>query len=461
MYAYAVANLPKRWFTGEGPIKMQLTIPTPAEKILQTLDEHGYEAYVVGGCVRDSVLGRDPHDWDITTSASPEQVKEIFDRTIDTGIQHGTVTVMIDREGYEVTTYRIDGEYEDGRHPKEVSFTSSLEEDLKRRDFTMNAMAYNPSKGLVDLFGGMDDMENHVIRCVGNPMERFQEDALRIMRAVRFSAQLGFAIDDSTRQAITALAPNLKYVSAERIQAELVKLLTSPHPDYFRVAYETGITREFLPEFDACMETEQNTPHHCYTVGEHILHSTLNVPADKVLRLTMLFHDIAKPLMKTTDENGCDHFKKHAEKGETVVKGILRRLKFDNDTIDKVTRLVRWHDERPEPSMKAVRRAVNRIGEDIFPMYLVVRKADLLAQSTYRREEKLEHLMKIEECYNQIREEAQCVSMKSLAVSGRDLIQAGFKPGPEMGQLLNRMLDHVLEVPEDNTKEKLMAFIKE
>ena len=461
MYAYAVANLPKRWFTGEGPIKMQLTIPTPAEKILQTLDEHGYEAYVVGGCVRDSVLGRDPHDWDITTSASPEQVKEIFDRTIDTGIQHGTVTVMIDREGYEVTTYRIDGEYEDGRHPKEVCFTSSLEEDLKRRDFTMNAMAYNPSKGLVDLFGGMDDMENHVIRCVGNPMERFQEDALRIMRAVRFSAQLGFAIDDSTRQAITALAPNLKYVSAERIQAELVKLLTSPHPDYFRVAYETGITREFLPEFDACMETEQNTPHHCSTVGEHILHSTLNVPADKVLRLTMLFHDIAKPLMKTTDENGCDHFKKHAEKGETVVKGILRRLKFDNDTIDKVTRLVRWHDERPEPSMKAVRRAVNRIGEDIFPMYLVVRKADLLAQSTYRREEKLEHLMKIEECYNQIREEAQCVSMKSLAVSGRDLIQAGFKPGPEMGQLLNRMLDHVLEVPEDNTKEKLMAFIKE
>lgn len=440
---------------------MQLTIPTPAEKILQTLDEHGYEAYVVGGCVRDSVLGRDPHDWDITTSASPEQVKEIFDRTIDTGIQHGTVTVMIDREGYEVTTYRIDGEYEDGRHPKEVCFTSSLEEDLKRRDFTMNAMAYNPSKGLVDLFGGMDDMENHVIRCVGDPMERFQEDALRIMRAVRFSAQLGFAIDDSTRQAITALAPNLKYVSAERIQAELVKLLTSPHPDYFRVAYETGITREFLPEFDACMETEQNTPHHCYTVGEHILHSTLNVPADKVLRLTMLFHDIAKPLMKTTDENGCDHFKKHAEKGETVVKGILRRLKFDNDTIDKVTRLVRWHDERPEPSMKAVRRAVNRIGEDIFPMYLVVRKADLLAQSTYRREEKLEHLMKIEECYNQIREEAQCVSMKSLAVSGRDLIQAGFKPGPEMGQLLNRMLDHVLEVPEDNTKEKLMAFIKE
>ena len=461
MYAYAVENLPRRWFTGEGPIKMQLTIPTPAEKILQTLDEHGYEAYVVGGCVRDSVLGRDPHDWDITTSASPEQVKEIFDRTIDTGIQHGTVTVMIDREGYEVTTYRIDGEYEDGRHPKEVCFTSSLEEDLKRRDFTMNAMAYNPSKGLVDLFGGMDDMENHVIRCVGDPMERFQEDALRIMRAVRFSAQLGFAIDDSTRQAITALAPNLKYVSAERIQAELVKLLTSPHPDYFRVAYETGITREFLPEFDACMETEQNTPHHCYTVGEHILHSTLNVPADKVLRLTMLFHDIAKPLMKTTDENGCDHFKKHAEKGETVVKGILRRLKFDNDTIDKVTRLVRWHDERPEPSMKAVRRAVNRIGEDIFPMYLVVRKADLLAQSTYRREEKLEHLMKIEECYNQIREEAQCVSMKSLAVSGRDLIQAGFKPGPEMGQLLNRMLDHVLEVPEDNTKEKLMAFIKE
>ena len=292
MSAYAAENRLRRWFTGEEHTNMKLTIPSNAEKILHILEENGYEAYVVGGCVRDSILGRNPNDWDITTSASPQQVKELFQRTVDTGLQHGTVTVLMDKEGYEVTTYRVDGDYEDGRHPKQVMFTSSLEEDLKRRDFTINAMAYHPERGLVDLFHGMEDMEHKIVRCVGDPMERFHEDALRILRAVRFSAQLGFTIEEKTKAGIQALAPNLKCVSAERIQTELVKLLVSPHPDYLRVAYETGITREFLPEFDACMETEQNTPHHCYTVGEHILHGLLLVRPDKVLRLTMLLHDI-------------------------------------------------------------------------------------------------------------------------------------------------------------------------
>lgn len=228
---------------------MILEIPKNAETILHILEKAGYEAYVVGGCVRDSILGRSPDDWDITTSAKPEQVKALFHRTVDTGLQHGTVTVLMEKEGYEVTTYRVDGEYEDGRHPKEVTFTASLKEDLKRRDFTINAMAYNPSSGLVDLFGGLEDIERKIIRCVGNPLERFTEDALRIMRAVRFSAQLGFAIEEETRKALKVLAPNLKHVSAERIQVELVKLLMSPHPDYLRVAYEAGITAEFLPEF--------------------------------------------------------------------------------------------------------------------------------------------------------------------------------------------------------------------
>ena len=226
---------------------MILEIPKNAETILHILEKAGYEAYVVGGCVRDSILGRSPDDWDITTSAKPEQVKALFHRTVDTGLQHGTVTVLMEKEGYEVTTYRVDGEYEDGRHPKEVTFTASLKEDLKRRDFTINAMAYNPSSGLVDLFGGLEDIERKIIRCVGDPLERFTEDALRIMRAVRFSAQLGFTIEDETRKALGVLAPNLKHVSAERIQVELVKLLVSPHPDYLRVAYETGITAEFLP----------------------------------------------------------------------------------------------------------------------------------------------------------------------------------------------------------------------
>ena len=250
---------------------MKINIPQKAAQILKTLNAAGYEAYVVGGCVRDSILGREPGDWDITTSALPEQVKELFRRTVDTGIQHGTVTVMMDKEGFEVTTYRVDGEYHDGRHPDAVTFTRSLEEDLKRRDFTINAMAYHPEHGLVDLFGGMEDIGKRIIRCVGNPVERFTEDALRMLRAVRFSAQLGFTVEENTKAALARMSGNLEHVSAERIQTELVKLLVSDHPDYLRTAWETGLTREFLPEFDACMETEQNTPHHCYTVGEHIL----------------------------------------------------------------------------------------------------------------------------------------------------------------------------------------------
>ena len=217
---------------------MVFEIPQKVEIIINILEKAGYEAYAVGGCVRDALLGRTPNDWDITTSAKPEQVKALFHRTVDTGIAHGTVTVLLEKEGFEVTTYRVDGEYEDGRHPKEVTFTACLEEDLKRRDFTINAMAYNPRKGLVDLFEGQKDLENKVIRCVGDPLERFTEDALRIMRAVRFSAQLGFSLEEETRKVLSVLAPNLKHVSAERIQVELIKLLVSPHPDYLRIAYE-------------------------------------------------------------------------------------------------------------------------------------------------------------------------------------------------------------------------------
>lgn len=437
---------------------MTLEIPYKVEKILKTLEQAGHEAYAVGGCVRDSILGRTPDDWDITTSARPEQVKELFHRTVDTGLQHGTVTVMLDKEGFEVTTYRVDGEYEDGRHPKEVTFTASLEEDLKRRDFTINAMAYNPSVGLVDLFGGMKDLDGKIIRCVGEPLERFTEDALRIMRAVRFSAQLGFVIEEKTRNALSVIAPNLKNVSAERIQTELVKLLVSPHPDYLRTAYETGITREFLPEFDACMETEQNTPHHCYSVGEHTLRSLLYVPQDKTLRLTMLLHDIGKPEMKTTDETGRDHFKMHGPVGEKMARAILRRLKFDNDTIRKVSHLVKWHDSRPVETPKSVRRAVNQIGVEFFEDYLTVQKADLAAQSAYKREEKLSRVQGVERIYREIMAKKECVSLSALAVTGKDLIEAGVKPGKEIGELLAQLLELVLEDPERNEKETLLAL---
>ena len=241
---------------------MNMWIPENVEWIIRELMAHGFEAYAVGGCVRDSVLGREPEDWDITTSAKPEQVKQIFHRTVDTGIEHGTVTVLIDKEAYEVTTYRVDGEYEDHRHPKEVTFTASLEEDLKRRDFTINAMAYNPQTGLVDIFEGIDDLNKKIIRCVGNPRERFDEDALRILRAIRFSAQLGFEIDNMTKEAMTEKAETLRDVSAERIRIELVKLLVSKHPEKIREAQRLGLTKVVLPEYDTIVGVEQHTPNH-------------------------------------------------------------------------------------------------------------------------------------------------------------------------------------------------------
>lgn len=439
---------------------MNIQLPDKVRQIIETLQAHGYEAYAVGGCVRDSLLGRKPEDWDITTSALPEQTKALFARTFDTGIEHGTITVLLDKEGFEVTTYRIDGEYEDSRHPKEVVFTRSLSEDLLRRDFTINAMAYNEQDGIVDLFGGTEDLRNQVIRCVGNAKDRFGEDALRMMRAVRFSAQLGFAVEEETKAAICQLALNLKNISAERIQTELVKLLTAPHPEQFRLAYELGITRVILPEFDALMSTEQETPHHCCNVGEHTIRALCACEGDKITRMTMLFHDMGKPARKFFDENGRAHFKGHAAVSEQMTKEILHRLKFDNETFRKVTRLVFYHDYRMPATFRNVRRAMHTIGEELFPYYLQVRRADTLAQSDYQRQEKLANLKEIEEIYRQILEQNQCVSLKALAVRGGDLIQIGVPAGPRIGEILNQLLEIVLEDPTQNQKEVLLQNAK-
>ena len=439
-----------------------IQLPEKVKFIIDTIMEAGYEAYAVGGCIRDSILLRKPSDWDITTSASPYQVKELFRRTLDTGIKHGTVTVMLDKEGFEVTTYRIDGEYEDGRHPKEVTFTRNLTEDLKRRDFTINAMAYNEKDGLVDIFGGLEDIRCKMIRCVGDPVERFSEDALRMMRAVRFSAQLGYRIEEETSNAIRVLAPDLKKISAERIQTELVKLLTSPHPDYLRMAYETGITKVVLPEFDLCMITEQKNPHHCYTVGEHTLVAMQAVRADKVLRLAMLFHDMGKPLCVTTDEEGIDHFHGHPSASEEIAGNVLHRLKFDNDTIYMVKKLVKYHDQYIEPQPKNVRCAIRKMGEDVFPLLLEVKEADVQAQSDFLREKKEKNLKDVRDVYQRILEEKQCVSLKTLAINGKDLIdQTGMKPGKELGEVLNELLDLVTEDPARNTREYLLKAAKE
>ena len=440
---------------------MKIELPRKVVLIIKNLQRHGYDAYAVGGCVRDSILNRKPEDWDITTSAKPEQVKRIFRRTVDTGIEHGTVTVLIGKDGFEVTTYRVDGLYEDGRHPKEVTFTSRLEEDLKRRDFTINAMAYNDDERLVDAFGGMRDLNYHLIRCVGDPKERFSEDALRILRAVRFSAQLAFPIEPETAEAIKSLAPNLEKISAERIQAELVKLLVSDHPERIQDACELGITKVVLPEWDDMVGVKQNTPHHKYDVAAHTVHALQNVKNDKVLRLTMLFHDMGKPVMKTTDENGRDHFKGHAIASEQIAKTVMKRLKFDNDTIRKVTKLVAYHDYRMEPTGANVRRAMNEIGVELFPYYLAVRLADTKAQSSYERRGKLENIIQIRELYRNALRNKECVTLKDLAVTGTDLINLGIAPGKELGTLLNELLDMVIEDPAWNQKGKLCDYVKE
>jgi len=460
-----------------------MKIPENVEIILDKLEEHGYEGYAVGGCVRDMILGREPGDWDITTSAKPEQVKALFRRTIDTGIQHGTVTVMLNKEGYEVTTYRMDGEYEDHRHPKEVLFTPNLLEDLKRRDFTINAMAYNPKTGMVDAFEGQKDIEEKCIRCVGTASERFDEDALRMLRGVRFAGQLLFDIERETLNAIREKAPTIVNVSAERIRTELTKLLVSDGADRLMLAVETGLSQYFLPELNKMLDTNQNNPHHCFSVGEHSLEAIRHInrlfkeqknmgeKEHVILAYAALLHDVAKPDCKTTDEEGIDHFHGHPELGEEKARKILRRLKFDNDTVSMVCRIIKFHDRRHETCYKdgeyqpkgkrAMRRLMNQIGVDAMPLLFLLQEADLLAQSDYKREEKMAMLAAGKRCYEEIVAAGEAVSLKDLAISGKDLIALGYKPGPQLGETLKGLLDVVLEAPEKNTVEILTEMAKE
>lgn len=436
--------------------KLVISIPEPVSYIINKLNRAGYEAYAVGGCVRDSILGRTPQDWDVTTSALPAQVKEIFHKTIDTGIKHGTVTVLLFEGGFEVTTYRIDGIYEDSRHPSEVTFTSNLREDLRRRDFTINAMAYHPDEGLIDPFNGMDDLKEKVIRAVGVPDERFEEDALRIMRALRFSAQLGFAIDPETLLSVKKFAQSLRLISRERIRDELLKLISSPYPETFRLAYETGITAVILPQFDVLMNTPQNNPHHIYNVGDHTLSVMENIPADKKLRLAALLHDMGKPETRSTDENGVDHFLDHHIKGAEFAEKWMREMRFDNNMIKDVSTLILYHDFLFSKDESGVRHAINKVGS-LFPDLLLLLRADTLAKSadyTERRMKKIDH---IEDLYLKIKERGDCTDIKHLAVTGADLIAAGVKPGPEMGRILEEMLEEVLCDPAANTKEYLLG----
>lgn len=451
---------------------MEFQIPEEVKYILDTLNNNGFEAYAVGGCVRDVILGKEPEDWDITTSAKPHEVKNIFRRTVDTGIIHGTVTVLLDKDHYEVTTYRLDGIYEDNRHPKEVSFTSNLEEDLRRRDFTINAMAYNPEKGVIDLFRGRDDISKGIIRCVGDASERLEEDALRILRAVRFSAQLGFQIEEDTRLAIKAKVKLLKNISAERIRVELTKLLVSDNPDRIRTLYELGISQVILPEFDCMMKTPQKNIHHAYNVGEHTI-KAISIVAGSIaenrfssqerciLRWTMLLHDIEKPSTITMGKDGQNHFRGHQDKGAITAKRIMKDLKFDNETLEAVVHLVRWHDYRFVLTPIGIRRATAKVGKEYMDLLFEVNFADTSGKAPENNRDKFIQLEEAKRLYRETIAKNECVSLKELDISGKDLIAAGFQPGRKMGLILQRLLDIVIEDPSINEKETLLNIARD
>ncbi len=442
---------------------MQIIInpPEDIQNILKILQGSGHEAYAVGGCIRDSILGRTPKDWDVTTNATPEEVKRLFPKTVDTGLKHGTVTVVLNGEAYEVTTFRIDGEYEDGRHPSHVEFTDRVGEDLRRRDFTINAMAWNKEKGIVDPFGGRADLVTGLIRSVGSPDDRFREDALRMLRAVRFAARLGFEIDDDTLKAMKEQGKLINKVSAERIRDELNGILTAGNPMKLSILRDTGILEYILPEVEACFRTAQNNPHHAYNVGEHSLRAVAAVEDDLCLRWTMLLHDTGKAVTRTTDEKGIDHYYGHPAKSVTIADNVLKRLRFDRKSIERILRLIKFHDREILPQPKAVARAVNAVGDDIFIDLLKVKRADKRAQTPKDIEKGIRYVDAIEKLYLELKEGNGCFSLKNLAISGRDLLNMGFSEGREVGIALKLLLDRVLEEPSLNEKQYLTEIAEE
>ena len=404
---------------------VRIALPKDVKHIIDVLMENGYEAYAVGGCVRDSILGRVPGDWDITTSALPMQVKGLFRRTVDTGIQHGTVTVMLGRNGYEVTTYRIDGKYEDSRHPESVEFTPKLEEDLKRRDFTINAMAYNDEHGIVDIFDGVGDLHRKIIRCVGNAHDRFDEDALRILRAVRFSAQLGFGIEENTARAAKELAVNLKRISSERIHTEFNKMLKSPHPDYFSVADAIGIMEIVLPEYHV-MSAEDKA-----FVGALAKECACQLPERYAAMLFMSG--------KYSEEDPAD-----------TAKRVLKRLKLDNDTINTASMLLRFGMLEITDDEPRIRHIIYETGDKN-----ILRILDFRAAYEKCIGNDITDVRRMYDICNMIFERGDCVSLKNLAITGRELIAMGVPAGRQMGEILNSLLMLVLDNPQLNDREQL------
>ncbi|MDP4180553.1 MAG: HD domain-containing protein [Bacillota bacterium] len=438
----------------------ELKLPDEVKYILNKLNSNGYEAFVVGGCVRDSLLGSKPKDWDITTNALPLETKALFKKTIDTGLKHGTVTVVMNNENFEITTYRIDGEYTDNRRPDKVEFTSSIKEDLGRRDFTVNALAYHPTEGLIDFWGGKEDLEGKIIRAVRNPDERFKEDALRMLRAIRFCAQLNFHIEPCTFKAIINNCKLIKNISLERIRDEITKTLISPNPSKLMLLNDSKLIGIILPEFYNCIGVEQNNPYHVFNVAEHIISSVKHIESDKILRWTMLLHDIGKPESKTTDSAGVDHFYGHPKISVELSSEILKRLKFDNKSIDTILTLIEYHDILLVPNNKSVKKALNKMSDEVFLMLLKVKEADAKAQNKVFLEERLNIIEKIRETFFIIHQTHQCARLKDLAINGNDIINLGIKQGKAVGLILNNLLERVIENPDINTTKALTEIVK-
>lgn len=440
---------------------MRMTISSGVQGVLSKLSAAGYDAYVVGGAVRDSVMGKIPHDYDIATSALPQQVKEVFKHTIDTGLAHGTVTVVENGVGYEVTTYRCEEGFSDSRHPDRVSFVDNIIEDLRRRDFTINAMCYKPGEGIGDYFGGLSDIASRLVRSVGNPVQRFCEDALRMLRAVRFAAVLGFEIEEETAAAIKKCAALIKKVSAERILGEMNKILLSDNPMYIGKMRELGLLRYILPELEVCFDTPQRNKYHIYNVGEHILHATAASEKNLTLRWAALLHDIGKPSCMSTDANGVIHFYGHHKDSVMLAADVLRRLRMDNDTSRDILALIESHDVRIEPTPPAVKRMLAKLGDKLFLQLLNLQTADNLAKNEDYIEEKLRKLDEVRAVYENVLAEGQPYLLSDLVINGRDLIKLGFKAGREIGDTLKLLLGEVVISPELNNREYLLRRAKE
>ncbi|MBR5330682.1 MAG: CCA tRNA nucleotidyltransferase [Akkermansia sp.] len=433
-----------------------IIIPTHALTVVERLERYGYEAYVVGGCVRDSLLGRSPKDWDVCTNALPEEVLRVFKRfhVIKTGLQHGTVTVMVDKQPVEVTTFRIDGDYSDNRHPDSVNFVSRVEEDLARRDFTINAMAYSPARGLVDAFDGQADLKAGIIRCVGEPDARFNEDGLRILRALRFAARYNFGIETETAFSIHRNRHLLENVSVERIFTELKGILVGDgvlgmmqaFPDVFSI---------IIPELAPTIGFDQHNPHHCYDVWTHTAHAVQSAPAEEAIRLALLLHDIAKPATFTRGDDGKGHFYDHGTKGADMARSILRHLKSDTATLENVVTLVREHDNTLPTTAPGMRRCIGRLGLNTLNQLLAIKQADMDAQSTHERPQKQATLRDARLLLEDVLEGTPAYSVSDLALAGRDLIAMGLKPGPAMGCILKTLLTEVQDEILPNTREAL------